>query len=72
VWRECRVAQRGERLRIPLAREDRAHNALPGPSAQIADDIRLEQGGNSKTKGASGKNEQRPAASLAFPAMLAT
>jgi hypothetical protein len=34
------VAERCECVRIALAREDRADDALPGPAAQIADDIR--------------------------------
>ena len=34
------VAEGRECRRIPLARENRADNALPGPAAQIADDIR--------------------------------
>ena len=36
----ARVAEGGERVRIPLAREDRADDPLPGPAAEIADDIR--------------------------------
>ena len=39
-WRECRVTERREGVRIPLAGEDRADDPLPRPAAQIADDIR--------------------------------
>ena len=34
------MAERRELVRVALAREDRADDALPGPAAQIADDIR--------------------------------